>query len=931
MTRRIEKGICVSRLWSCRVTAILLSVALMLLCLQDVSALEHLTQWPAVQCRPVDCRYEMNIIVSTPSDSSVANPVATVTQRLLYQNTTREPIRFLNFIGPQPVSVTAAGGHALVISEPDDKGLWRVKLNRPLEPNGITQLSMQFDVTFQDPRYGFEYRELSGVWHPKVVDAVASGASEGLNAAIASYDASVLIPKGWKCVTSGLRREQQSSEGKEVLRFAVDHIAEFAVVLTRELQSIKRKVGGVSIELLYRSERKEQAKQMADLAVDVVEFYSEEFGFYPQPYLCIVMLGWGFGGGPVGGNIVRVNDSIDKSLPQTAWGVAHEIGHEYWGFECVVESDHIAKWFGLGMGIHSDQAYCRSRGWNVSQHANMKYDYLSAVRKGRDTTLICQPPRPVGGKIVHGKGFVIVELLHYVLGEEKFNKAVRDFLTTYRYKRVPQDIIQAVFQKHAQEDLTEFFHGWLKTNGTLDYGIKEVTSEKAEGKFQITVILECQGALQLSLPVEIALIDGARLKKGSTLASNKVQFHAAVDWYSATLDPDVVLPDANRANNTILNPEAPSVFEISEIDIGDVAWGRNVLRVKVKNTSDRKQKFWLHIGGKYRESGHPAGFGMGPEKPLVFAPSEERQIEHPYWVPPQPGKLTFRVEFVMPAGSARPSEQDPFLVKKYSVTFETPNTKCNELTILPVFIRKYDLYAKYRDGTRIPAFVHFETEHFVFYCSPGTPAHQDIEKIKAHREKVLAEVRTFLGVSFEPKISCFFFPDAADKFTCFMHHGDGLAFDNTIVEIYNDKTKLDPYHELTHIVAGRIGNPPALLNEGLAVYMQAGHKWKGVPVDVTASKLLEEGKLTPLGELIKRTEIGSRGDDGKVAYPQSASFVKFLIDKYGKDKFLKAYKTLRNSGDKGVQQQNKSELARIYGKNLRELENEWHGYLEERD
>ncbi|GAG39452.1 unnamed protein product, partial [marine sediment metagenome] len=69
--------------------------------------------------------------------------------------------------------------------------------------------------------------------------------------------------------------------------------------------------------------------------------------------------------------------------------------------------------------------------------------------------------------------------------------------------------------------------------------------------------------------------------------------------------------------------------------------------------------------------------------------------------------------------------------------------------------------------------------------------------------------------------------------------------------------------------------------------------------------------------------IGSKESRPPVAYPEAASFVKFLIDKYGKDKFLKAYKTLRNSDDKSVQQKNIRGLKQIYGKTLTELEKEW--------
>jgi predicted transcriptional regulator len=64
-----------------------------------------------------------------------------------------------------------------------------------------------------------------------------------------------------------------------------------------------------------------------------------------------------------------------------------------------------------------------------------------------------------------------------------------------------------------------------------------------------------------------------------------------------------------------------------------------------------------------------------------------------------------------------------------------------------------------------------------------------------------------------------------------------------------------------------------------------------------------------------------------VAYPEAASFVKFLIDRYGKEKFLEAYKTLQNSEDLHERQKNVERLAEIYGVSFQELAGQWEDFL----
>lgn len=360
-----------------------------------------------------------------------------------------------------------------------------------------------------------------------------------------------------------------------------------------------------------------------------------------------------------------------------------------------------------------------------------------------------------------------------------------------------------------------------------------------------------------------------------------------------------------------------SVFRVLEIDMGEQAWGQNLLQVRVKNVTDQEHPFWLHIGGRYRYSGHSGNFGMGMREPILVAPHEERVIEHPYWIPPRLGELSCTVKCVVPTGTAPAWRQRPFFVRDYFVPYETPNSRCNELTPLAAFL-EYDWAEKYRDGTKIPPFEVVATEHFVFYVLPDSPGLEEIDTIKSRREQTLKEICDFLGVSFSGRINFFLFPDAPSKRWCMSHQGDGLAFDTTIAEIYNEDTRVDPAHEITHIIASQIGNPPALLNEGLAVYMQSDHKWNDEDVDVTASKLLREAKLVPLNELIKRNEIGSQPDDGEVAYPQSASFVKFIIDRYGRQQFLKLYGKLKIGAEDNV-----ARFKETFGVDLDTAEQEW--------
>lgn len=79
--------------------------------------------------------------------------------------------------------------------------------------------------------------------------------------------------------------------------------------------------------------------------------------------------------------------------------------------------------------------------------------------------------------------------------------------------------------------------------------------------------------------------------------------------------------------------------------------------------------------------------------------------------------------------------------------------------------------------------------------------------------------------------------------------------------------------------------------------------------------------------LIAREEIGSHDDDGAIAYPESASFVGFLVDTFGREKFVAVYAALANSDDPEEVKGNLRVIHGVYGQSLTELERLWLDHL----
>jgi hypothetical protein len=231
----------------------------------------------------------------------------------------------------------------------------------------------------------------------------------------------------------------------------------------------------------------------------------------------------------------------------------------------------------------------------------------------------------------------------------------------------------------------------------------------------------------------------------------------------------------------------------------------------------------------------------------------------------------------------------------------------------------------------LPTMEKRSTKHFDIYYFKNSTAAREIDKIAEQKDKGFAQICKFLGKESDLRIRLVLFEDGRTKHAETGHQGRGWAYGNTIVEVYNEQEQLDPFHETTHILMRPFGNPPALFNEGFAVYISerlgayALEDLSGGRASIyeRVRELKRKGQWIELEKLITFREIGSQESRPPVAYAEAASFVKFLIDTYGKDKFLRAYKELKNSNSKIVHWTNKMVLQNIYGKQLSELQEEW--------
>ena len=300
---------------------------------------------------------------------------------------------------------------------------------------------------------------------------------------------------------------------------------------------------------------------------DTVENMSKRW--FPYPYPAAVSVA-GFSTGMEYPGVVF--DGIHDKDDFLFWVTAHEIGHDW--FPMIVGSNERRNAF-MDEGFNTFIDIFESEDYAHGKYAPKRDSEYSAGGEPQDTILkvLDNPQAPViltpadafpgqlGHPVQYFKGaYGNVLLREQILGPERFDWAFRKYIRDWAYKHPsPSDFFRAM-QSEGGEDLSYFWRGWYENNWTLDLAVQE--AKYVDGDAAKGVIVTVANLRQLVLPttLEVVYKDGAKdriripaeawVQKGV----GNFTFKTGKPVVSATVDPDHVLPDDDRSNNTFTMP-----------------------------------------------------------------------------------------------------------------------------------------------------------------------------------------------------------------------------------------------------------------------------------------------------------------------------------------------------------------------------------------
>ncbi|MEX0918349.1 MAG: hypothetical protein WDZ85_00040 [Candidatus Paceibacterota bacterium] len=221
-----------------------------------------------------------------------------------------------------------------------------------------------------------------------------------------------------------------------------------------------------------------------------------------------------------------------------------------------------------------------------------------------------------------------------------------------------------------------------------------------------------------------------------------------------------------------------------------------------------------------------------------------------------------------------------------------------------------------------------ETTHYIFHYFPDSVAEREIEMIEKRQEEAFAKIITFLKIlEPEKKITYYLYPDAKIKKELMGDdwYAQAIYQDFVVHLLYTETDKPLGEHEDTHLLSLPWGLSIDLFQEGLAEYL-VGHGWHGENHDDLVRDGLSRDIFPNIEELLEHKKWLEL-DDANALYNYAlvASFTKFLIENYGRDKFEQIY---RQTNRKKTKEENKIIFFDTYRAPIEEIEKDWQKCLE---
>jgi len=308
---------------------------------------------------------------------------------------------------------------------------------------------------------------------------------------------SVTVPAHMVAIGSGKRTVSDSAASKKpnssglpnkTFTFVSDKPSFPGTIVAGVFQEYKSDEAGIDLHVFFKPTHQKLGAEYATTAIQEFTYYITLYGVPLSSKLNVVEIpddtvpsSWAPEIAAISGH--TITEKVNYRL------LANTIAHQWWGVS-VTPASKDDWWLGDGFARYSEAMYVENAAGAAGLEEAVKD--MSVGSLAYDTVPLSSASKldlfsQEFQSLVTDKGAMILHMLRWVMGEDKFLKTMRSFATQFAGKSASTDDFRTIAEQNYGDQLTWFFSQWLDSTGAPEFKVKYTVYRLGSNKgFRVT-------------------------------------------------------------------------------------------------------------------------------------------------------------------------------------------------------------------------------------------------------------------------------------------------------------------------------------------------------------------------------------------------------------------------------------------------------------
>ncbi len=354
-------------------------------------------------------------------------------------------------------------------------------------------------------------------------------------------DLKVTVPMGYTVLGSGIDSKQTAGD-KNTFEFRFEHASFPGSVAVVKDAPVKVPSEGVDTSVYFRGPEAEMVQQYGTEVGKIMSYFTGVFGLPPYANLTVVETENGCPNGYSAPGLIFISPrAITRNVNSRL--LANEIARQWWE-TMVSPSSRNHLWLTNGLATYSELLWSEHVSGAGALESQVESEMVGALTI--DQVPMIQSARledfsPELWALTGSKGAAVMNMLRFVIGDDKFFKTLKDYAQQNVWKSVNTDDFKKVAEADSGQDLGYFFIQWIESSGAPQFKL-EYTIFRTQKGFRVMGKIS-QDLDTFRMPVDLRIItEGDPEEKRVEVVGTSSEF--SVDTFGKP--KNVVIDPGNR-------------------------------------------------------------------------------------------------------------------------------------------------------------------------------------------------------------------------------------------------------------------------------------------------------------------------------------------------------------------------------------------------